>query len=123
MRKQYSTVHILYIVGKPFEWIFSLLGISYSSKVEHVHPTFSWLRLLDKETHVETRPSFFGGFHGGKTTMILRVLRDRLLGFFDGEGGADAELAADPLLDVVHQYPVTWWWAFWDLFFLGPPGT
>jgi len=39
--------------------------------------------------------------------MILRILRDRLLGFFDGAEGADAELAADPLLDVVHQYPVT----------------
>ena len=48
--------------------------------------------------------------------MILRVLRDRLLGFFDGEGhGADAELAADPLLDVVHQYPVTWKRRLWDL--------
>ena len=34
--------------------------------------------------------------------MVLR-LRDRLLGFFDGEG--EQELAADPLLDVVHQYP------------------
>ena len=34
--------------------------------------------------------------------MVLR-LRDRLLGFFDGDN--EAELAADPLLDVVHQYP------------------
>ena len=41
------------------------------------------------------------------TAVILR-LRDRLLGFFDGAEGADAELAADPLLDVVHQYPATW---------------
>ena len=34
-------------------------------------------------------------------------LRDRLLGFFEAADGADAELAADPLLDVVHQYPET----------------
>lgn len=39
------------------------------------------------------------------TAVILR-LRDRLLGFFDGAEGADADLATDPLLDVVHQYPV-----------------
>lgn len=40
------------------------------------------------------------------TAMALR-LSDRLRGFFDAADGAEGELAADPLLDVVHQYPET----------------
>jgi len=51
--------------------------------------------------------------------MILRILRDRLLGFFDGAEGADAELAADPLLDVVHQYPEEAAWFIKVVMFFG----
>eukprot|EP00435_Cladocopium_sp_Y103_P028187 s2551_g7.t1 len=59
---------------------------------------------------VLTRPSM--------TAVILR-LRDRLLGFFDGAEGADAELAADPLLDVVHQYPEEAAWFIKVVMFFG----
>lgn len=52
------------------------------------------------------------------TAVILR-LRDRLLGFFDGAEGADAELAADPLLDVVHQYPEEAAWFIKVVMFFG----
>lgn len=68
----------------------------------------------EKQHPTGPRPSFFwptervrGEVGSVRGPMILRILRDRLLGFFDGAEGADAELAADPLLDVVHQYPVT----------------